>query len=129
MDARDRLTLTDLGSCRRFEEGAAATKCFSSHGFAAPEALWGRPFDPFANDVFSLGAVLIECLLGVHWFADHWLPVAPKKEGTRAAEAAGGGGGGDNPDRQSFRSLEELYRYAAPQRRNKARASSIGTPW
>ena len=110
MDADNRVALTDLGSCRRFEEAGAATASRSSLGFAAPEALLGRPFDPFANDVFSVGAVLLECLVGVRWFADHWLPVAPGpgEEAVRAAETDRARGGDDN-DRMPFRSLEELY--------------------
>ena len=103
------MTLTDLGSCRRFGEGAAATTSRSSLGFAAPEALLGRPFDPFANDVFSLGAVLLECLVGVCWFADHWLPVAPDEAAARAGPAADGDGHNTTTsDRRSFRSLEDL---------------------
>ena len=102
VDADNRVALTDLGSCRRFGEGAAATTSRSSLGFAAPEALLGRPFDPFANDVFSVGAVLLECLVGVRWFAEHWLPVTPEEAAARAGPAAIDDG------RRSFRSLEDV---------------------
>ena len=67
--------VTDLGLARFYNRGAAATAFCGSRGFYPPEmALRAGGYDPFRADVWSVGCVAAELLLGRAWFSYKWLP-------------------------------------------------------
>ena len=52
--------------------GCHCCRC-GSPGFFAPEVLLTKEYDPFKVDVWGIGCVALELLMGRHWFAKHWL--------------------------------------------------------
>ncbi|KAH8044850.1 protein kinase [Aureococcus anophagefferens] len=67
--------VTDLGLARFYDRGATASAFCGSRGFYPPEmALRAGGYDPFRADVWSVGCVAAELLLGRAWFSYKWLP-------------------------------------------------------
>ena len=65
--------LCDFGLCAFLDGGALLTDFVGSPGFFAPEMLAG-PYDGARADVWSLGATMLECVVGHGAFAAVWLP-------------------------------------------------------
>ncbi|EGB08806.1 hypothetical protein AURANDRAFT_25569, partial [Aureococcus anophagefferens] len=74
--------LTDLGMSDRYAAGDRGTAFCGSPGFFPPEMVTAPDYDPFKVDVWSVGCVALELLLGRQWFSDRWLP-ASKLTGDR----------------------------------------------
>ena len=69
-----RVRLTDLGMSERYARGDEVTAFCGSPGFFPPEMALAASYDPFKVDVWSVGCVAVELLLGQDWFKTHWLP-------------------------------------------------------
>ena len=69
-----RVRLTDLGMSQSYAREERARAFCGSPGFFPPEMVLAASYDPFKVDVWSVGCVAIELLLGRQWFSDHWQP-------------------------------------------------------
>ncbi len=81
--------LIDLGAARYLEQdnSPAARKPFGTPGYFSPEQLRGERNLSCASDIFSLGVVLLQCLLGRHPTDYHQSVL---EEGIRASRAVAG---------------------------------------
>ena len=82
-----RLRLTDMGMSESYGRGERATSFCGSPGFFPPEMVLRRDYDPFKVDVWSVGCVAVELLLGRAWFSQHWLPISKLTDEPRRFEA------------------------------------------
>lgn len=82
LDERGEPRLLDFGISMRSdqEDGLLAAKAMGSGSYASPEQLRGDPVDG-RSDVFSLGAVLFECLLYHPPFSESERGLPPSKRG------------------------------------------------
>ena len=77
---KSRVMLCDFGLCAMYTpEQRGLTDFVGSPGFYAPELLSDEPYDGEKVDVWSLGAVLLEMLLGHSQFDQMWLGVYKKE--------------------------------------------------
>ena len=77
---KSRVMLCDFGLCALYtSEQRGLTDFVGSPGFYAPELLSDEPYDGEKIDVWSLGAVLLEMLLGHSQFDQMWLGVYKKE--------------------------------------------------
>ena len=82
-----RLRLTDLGMAESYGRTARATAFCGSPGFFPPEMVTAFDYDPFRVDVWSVGCVALELLLGRKWFNTHWAPSSTLTDAPRNFEA------------------------------------------
>lgn len=66
--------LCDFGLCAPITPGIMLSDFVGSPGFFAPELMMRRTYDGAAADVWSLGAVMVEMLLGHRNFDALWCP-------------------------------------------------------
>ncbi|KAJ8602812.1 hypothetical protein CTAYLR_002585 [Chrysophaeum taylorii] len=66
--------LCDFGLCAVIHAGSLLNDFVGSPGFFAPELMLRRQYDGAAADMWSLGAVMVEMLLGHRYFDDLWCP-------------------------------------------------------
>ena len=66
--------LCDFGLCATITEGAKLTDFVGSPGFFAPELMTRKDYDGAIADMWSLGAVMVEMVLGHNDFDDLWCP-------------------------------------------------------
>ncbi|EGB03138.1 hypothetical protein AURANDRAFT_7136, partial [Aureococcus anophagefferens] len=62
--------LCDFGLCATITEGAKLTDFVGSPGFFAPELMTRKEYDGAIADMWSLGAVMVEMVLGHNDFDD-----------------------------------------------------------
>ena len=97
--------LCDFGSCVAVGDGGRAMTMVGTWEYAAPETLERRGAT-MASDLWSLGVVAYECLLGD-------LPFRPAADADAdAGDSGGGGGGGDEGDAAPEAVLREIRRRA-----------------
>lgn len=77
--------LCDFGLCHVVEPGVPLTDFVGSPGFFCPEQFTGTEYDGPLADAWSLGSVLVECLLGHQTFDRLWC--APYEDLGRPPEA------------------------------------------
>lgn len=68
-----RTTIIDFGFSRKVPVGARLTDFCGSAGFFAPEMLQEGSYDGFSADVWSVGCVMLELVLGSHKFGKLWM--------------------------------------------------------
>ena len=66
--------LCDFGLCADVSSGEHLTDFVGSPGFIAPELLLAKSYDGKRADVWSLGCVMLEMLLGHEVFTNLWCP-------------------------------------------------------
>jgi serine/threonine protein kinase len=71
----------------RYTRTARATAFCGSPGFFPPEMVTARDYDPFRVDIWSVGCVAVELLLGREWFSTHWMPNSKLTDAPRKFEA------------------------------------------
>ena len=71
--------LCDFGLCATITEGAKLTDFVGSPGFFAPELMTRKDYDGAIADMWSLGAVMVEMVLGHNDFDDLWCPPCLKR--------------------------------------------------
>jgi len=76
IDARGHIRLTGLNLSEVYDEGQQASAYSGSPGFFAPEKVYAESYDPFKVDVWSIGCVTLELLLGRQWFSQSWHPLS-----------------------------------------------------
>lgn len=67
------IKLCDFGLSTKFEKGMRLTDFCGSPGFFAPEMITAGVYDGEKVDVWSVGCVLLELLLGHETFCDVWM--------------------------------------------------------
>jgi eukaryotic-like serine/threonine-protein kinase len=77
--------LIDLGAARYLEEdnSLAARRPFGTAGYLSPEQAKGSKALSCSSDIFSLGVVMLECLMGRHPTDNNQIPL---EEGIRASQ-------------------------------------------
>lgn len=66
--------LCDFGLCATVHEGCMLNDFVGSPGFFAPELMMRRQYDGACADMWSIGAVMVEMLLGHREFDNLWCP-------------------------------------------------------
>ncbi|KAJ1460987.1 kinase-like domain-containing protein [Pelagophyceae sp. CCMP2097] len=66
--------LCDFGLCAAVHEGCMLNDFVGSPGFFAPELMMRRQYDGALADMWSIGAVMVEMLLGHRTFDNVWCP-------------------------------------------------------
>ena len=66
--------ICDFGLCADITGGTPLTDFVGSPGFFAPELLLAKSYDGGKADIWSIGAVMLEMLLGHEVFANVWFP-------------------------------------------------------
>ncbi|GMH68562.1 hypothetical protein TL16_g04957 [Triparma laevis f. inornata] len=67
------VVLCDFGLCARVEEGTLMTDFCGSPGFFAPEMFVQGEYDGKQADVWSIGCILLELLVGHDTFGECWM--------------------------------------------------------
>ncbi len=66
--------IIDFGSCAATAGGANLLDLCGTPGFLPPEMIMEDSYDGFLGDVWSVGAIALEMVLGHELFAEVWLP-------------------------------------------------------
>ena len=69
-----KLKILDFGMCATTGGGATLTEKAGTPGFMAPEMIYGQGYDGFLADMWSVGCVFLELVLGHHNFESVWMP-------------------------------------------------------
>ena len=69
-----KLKILDFGMCANTGGGTTLTEKAGTPGFMAPEMIYGQGYDGFLADMWSVGCVFLELVLGHHLFEQVWMP-------------------------------------------------------
>ena len=78
-DAEGVVKLCDFGLCADVAGDPRLTDFVGSPGFFAPELMTRKDYDGAIADMWSLGAVMVEMVLGHNDFDDLWCPPCLKR--------------------------------------------------
>ncbi|EGB03899.1 hypothetical protein AURANDRAFT_13865, partial [Aureococcus anophagefferens] len=116
--------LCDFGLCASVHDGAMLNDFVGSPGFFAPELMIRRQYDGPLADAWSMGAVMVEMLLGHRAFDSLWCPpyehlhdVSAFSRGIREAVSRAKLGSAETPPSEPVRRLLEMLLQVEPERR------------
>eukprot|EP00943_MAST-04B_sp_MAST-4B-sp1_P007267 g7267.t1 len=69
-----KLKILDFGMCANTGGGATLNEKAGTPGFMAPEMIYAQGYDGFLADMWSIGCVFLELVLGHHNFEQVWMP-------------------------------------------------------
>ena len=75
LDVEDKIIVCDYGLCKRTTSQDGLTDFCGSPGFFAPEMITAKTYNGFKADVWSLGCILLELVVGHENFAQLWMSV------------------------------------------------------
>jgi len=75
LDVQDNVIVCDYGLCVRTTNQDGLTDFCGSPGFFAPEMITAKTYNGFSVDVWSLGCILLELVVGHENFATLWMSV------------------------------------------------------
>ena len=70
---KDAIKLVDLGLSAKVSSKAMLTDFCGSPGFFAPEMITEDSYNGFSSDVWSIGCVMMEMILGHDFFTNVWM--------------------------------------------------------
>ena len=75
LDVEDHVIVCDYGLCVKTNDQDALTDFCGSPGFFAPEMITAKSYNGFKCDIWSLGCILMELVVGHESFATLWMSV------------------------------------------------------
>ena len=75
LDVEDHVIVCDYGLCVKTNDQDALTDFCGSPGFFAPEMITAKSYNGFKCDIWSLGCILMELVVGHENFATLWMSV------------------------------------------------------